>query len=101
MNADYYQQPKETLRAFLDSIKRWFIRDLNTEWGTWLQKQRRNLVSKFLMDLVKEDYNHSQMPKDCDKLAALSWKALVLKFVEVDRIIRPRGHRSAKPRTWP
>ena len=70
MNANYIQHPKETLLAFLGRIKHWFIRDLNTEWETWPRKQRRNLVSKFLLGLV--DYNHSNLPEDCDKLVALN-----------------------------
>ena len=91
MHADYEQHPKETLRALLERIKRWFIKDLNTEWETWPQKQRQNLVSQFLLGLVDDDYNHSALPKDCDTLAAHSWKDLVLKFIE-PHPGRRRGH---------
>ena len=67
---NYEQLPKETLRAFLERIKRHFIKDLNTEWDTWPRAQRRILVSRFLKGMVKEDYDHTSTPKDRDALAA-------------------------------
>ena len=59
-----YAQRTETMRAFLERIKKEFSKDLNTEWDTWPRQQRRNQVRRFLMGLVKEDYDHSSTPKD-------------------------------------
>ena len=95
---DYEQLPKETLRAFLERIKHHFIQDLNTEWDTWPQAQRRNLVSRFLKGMVKEDFDHASTPKDRDALAEKSWPALLLTFIEVDRIIGPRARRLHRPK---
>ena len=78
---DYYQHPKETMRAFLERIKRCFITDLNSEWDTWPRAQRRNLITRFLRGLVKEDYDHTSTPKDRDALAEKSWPTLMLKII--------------------
>ena len=91
--SDYFQHPKETLRAFLERIKRCFIQDLNTEWYAWPRAQRRNLITRFLRGMVKEDFDHTSTPKDRDALAEKSWPALMLIFIEVDRVIGPRARR--------
>ena len=41
--------------------------------------------------MVKEDYDHTSTPKDWDALAEKSWPALMLKIIEVDRVIGPRA----------
>ena len=61
------------MRAFVERIKREFSKDLNTDWDTWPRQQRRNLVRRFLMGLVREDYNHTSTPKDVDALAEKGW----------------------------
>ena len=91
--SDYFQHPKETLRAFLERIKRCFIQDLNMEWYTWPRAQRRNLITRFLRGVGKEDFDHTSTPKDRDALAEKSWPALMLIFIEVDRVIGPRACR--------
>ena len=55
-------------------------------------------MSQFLMGMVKEDYNHTSTPKDQDALAEKSWPALMLTFIEVDRIIGPRARRLQRPK---
>ena len=82
---DYFQHPKETMQAFLERIKRCFIQDLNTEWDTWPRAQRRNLITRFLRGLVKEDYDHTSTPKDRFALTEKSWPALMLQIIEVAR----------------
>ena len=81
------------MRAFLERIKRCFSTDLNSDWDSWPRSQRKNLVTRFLRGLTKEDYDHTSTPKDRDTLAAKSWDALVLEVVKVDRIIGPRARR--------
>ena len=39
LTANYQQQPKETLRAFMERIKRHFTQGLNTEWAANAKKK--------------------------------------------------------------
>ena len=90
-----YAQRTETMRAFLERIKKEFSKDLNTEWDTWPRQQRRNQVRRFLMGLVKEDYDHPSTPKDVHSLAEKGWPELVL--IDIDCIIGPRARRLLRP----
>ena len=97
LTTPYTQRVNETMRAFLERIKREFSKDLNAEWDTWPRQQRRNLVRRFLMGLVREDYKHTSTPKDVDALAEKGWPELVLIFIDVDRVIGPWARRFIRP----
>merc|ERR1711951_14163 len=89
----YEQRENETMRAFLERIKRSFSKDLNPDWDSWPRQQRRNLVRRFLAGLVKDDYEHTSTPKDVQALAERGWPEMVLIFMDIDCIIGPRGRR--------
>merc|ERR1711917_163027 len=93
LTQEYRQMDNEPMRAFLERIKRDFSKDLNTDWDSWPRQQRRNLIRRFLAGLVEEDYKHTSTPKDVHALAEKGWPELVLLFMDIDRIIGPRGRR--------
>ena len=81
----------ETLRAFVMRVKRYFGRDLGTEWDAWPHIQRRNLINRVLWGMTHLDYTHPSTPKDMDHLAARNWPDLMQVFINTDRIIGPRA----------
>merc|ERR1711917_97918 len=91
LTQQYAQRDNKPMRAFLERIKRDFSKDLNTDWDSWPRQQQRNLVRRFLAGLVEEDYKHTSTPKDVH--AERGWPELVLLFMDIDRIIGPRGRR--------
>ena len=93
LTKNYTQRINEPMRAFLERVKRDFSKDLNTEWDTWPRQQRLNLIRRFLAGLIEEDYKHTSTPKDVHALAEKGWPELVLLFMDIDRIIGPRGRR--------
>merc|ERR1712155_93910 len=89
----YKQRDNEPMRAFLERIKRSFSKDLNPDGDSWPRQQQRNLIRRFLAGLVKDDYEHTSTPKDVHVMAAKSWPELIRIFMDIDRIIGPRGRR--------
>ena len=63
LTEDYRQHHRETMRAFLERIKRCFSTDLNSDWDSWPRSQRKNLITRFLRGLTKEDYEHTSPPR--------------------------------------